>query len=141
MRPSLDATMLGIAQLLAQRATCTKLAVGCVLTDARGRIAGTGYNGAPHGVAHCITAPCKGSGTPSGSNSCIAVHAEMNAILGCADSQKVQTCYTNYAPCLQCTKTLLNTTCKRIVFEQDQQEPAAKELWVSTGRVWEQYRE
>ena len=140
-RASLDATMLGIAQLLALRATCTKLAVGCVLTDSRNRIIGSGYNGVPCGVAHCTEVPCAGNGTPSGSNSCIAVHAEMNALLSCADTRAIRTCYTNYAPCLQCAKTLLNTDCQRIVYLEDRYEVLAKDLWQSTGRRWEQYCE
>ena len=137
-RPDLDTTMLDIAWVLARRATCSKLAVGCVLTDARNRIVGSGYNGVPHGRPHCTDTPCEGAGTPSGSNSCIAVHAEMNALLVCKDVQEIQTCYTTHAPCLQCTKTLLNTSCQRIVYRADQYEPAAQNLWIAAGRRWEQ---
>lgn len=141
MRPSIDKTMLSVALVLAERATCSKLSVGCVLTDVRGRIIGTGYNGVPHGLPHCSQDACPGWGAPSGSNSCCAVHAEMNAILSCSDTQKIDTCYVNYAPCLQCAKTLLNTSCNSIVYLNEVFEPAARSLWLSAGRNWLQYRE
>jgi len=139
-RPSLDQVMLGVALCLSRRATCTKLAVGCVLTDSRGRIIGSGYNGVAHGMPHCIDTPCAGHGTPSGSNSCVAVHAEMNALINCSDPSKIRTCYTTHAPCLQCTKTLLNTDCQRLIFSNNAFEVPAKELWLSSGRFWEQIR-
>jgi deoxycytidylate deaminase len=62
----------------------------------------------------------------------------MNALINCMDASKIATCYTNYAPCLQCTKTLLNTSCQRIVYHEIKIEQAAKKLWLSAGRSWEE---
>ena len=89
MRPALDTTMIAIAQILAQRATCSKLAVGCVLTDRQGRILATGYNGVPRGCPHCIDVPCPGANAPAGADLCEAVHAEQNALLQCKDIDKI----------------------------------------------------
>lgn len=137
MRPSIEETMLEIAGVLARRATCSKLAVGCVLTDVNGKIIGSGYNGVPHGMPHCIDEPCPGCGTPAGSDKCIAVHAEMNAIINCgADIPRIHTCYTTHAPCLRCVKTLLNTGCVGIVHSGGELDPAAKDLWLTAGRSW-----
>lgn len=134
MRPSLAATMLGIAELLARRATCAKLQVGCVLVDMQGRILSTGYNGVPRGVRHCSDNPCAGAKAPKGSDLCQAVHAESNALLQCRDVDKIHTCYTTHVPCLRCMKELMNTTCKRIVYIYDAgAEPAAIELWRSSS--------
>ena len=130
-RPSLDQTMLNIAAVLARRATCTKLAVGCVLTNRAGRIIGTGYNGVPHGMTHCTDKPCLGATMPAGSDTCEAVHAEQNALLDCR-AQDVHTCYTTHAPCLRCTKLLLNTSCKRLVFPPSPFE--GSNLWMRSGR-------
>ena len=140
-RPSIERTMLDIAEVLARRATCTKLAVGCVFTNLHGQIVGSGYNGVVHGMPHCTTTPCRGSGTPSGSGLCVAVHAEMNALISCADPYSIHTCYTTHAPCLNCAKVLLNTGCQRIVYTAKDFEPAAKELWVEAGCIWEQFAE
>lgn len=141
MRPSIDEVMLGVAMCLAQRATCHKLKVGCVLTDACGRIIGSGYNGSPRGMDHCIAVPCDGAFTPPGSDLCIAVHAEANALLNCRDSDKIYTCYTTHAPCLRCTKTLLNTGCGRIIYHEDAFEPAAKKLWLEAQKSWAQLKQ
>lgn len=53
MRPTLDETFLEVAAVLARRATCLKLQVGCVLVDTRGRVLSTGYNGVARGMPHC----------------------------------------------------------------------------------------
>ena len=138
MRPSLDTVMLDIAKCLAQRATCSKLAVGCVLTDKHGRIIGSGYNGVPRGIAHCIDKPCAGATAPKGEDLCQAVHAEQNALLTCRDPEQIATCYTTHAPCLRCTKMLLNTSCLSIIYANNDYETAAKDLWLSSKRSWQQ---
>jgi len=136
-RPSIDKVMLGVALCLAHRGTCSKLQVGCVLTDKYGRIVGSGYNGVPRGMPHCTSDPCLGASQPKGSDTCEAVHAEANALLVCRDPEAVDTCYTTHAPCLRCVKTLLNTSCTRIVFHEQAFEYNAKDLWVRSGRIWE----
>lgn len=137
MRLSIDTVMLAIASCLAQRATCSKLAVGCVLVDRHNRIIGSGYNGVPRGIQHCIDKPCAGANAPKGADLCQAVHAEQNALLTCKDPEQIYTCYTTHAPCLRCTKTLLNTSCTRIVYANSDYEETAKELWLSAMHVWQ----
>jgi len=137
MRPSLGQTMLTIAGVLARRATCRKLHVGCVLIDAMGKILGTGYNGVPRSLPHCTEEPCAGVHAPKGADLCEAVHAEQNALLQCSDVTKIVVAYVTHAPCMRCTKLLLNTNCKVICFVDDsQEEPAARELWKRAKRDW-----
>jgi dCMP deaminase len=129
--------MLGIAEILARRATCRKLHVGCVLVDERNRIIGTGYNGVPHGVTHCTDEPCPGVHAPKGSDLCQAVHAEQNALLHCADPMKIAVAYLTHAPCMRCTKLLLNTACQHIVCTNNlYEEEQAKQLWLRANRSW-----
>ena len=129
--------MLEVAGVLAQRATCRKLAVGCVLVDRGGQILSTGYNGTPRGMTHCTEVACGGAELPSGADRCEAVHAESNALLQCKDVDRIETCYVTYFPCLRCAKTLLNTACKRIVVRtMDIHEPAALALWLKAGRFY-----
>jgi len=131
VRPSLGTTMLGIASLLAQRATCSKLKVGCVLVDASGRILATGYNGVPRGCPHCIDVPCAGANAPAGADLCEAVHAEQNALLQCRDVDKIHTCYVTHMPCMRCIKQLMNTSCQDIVYlDGTLEQPAARDLWL-----------
>ena len=109
-RLSLDEYFLRMADLVSQRSTCLRRAVGCVIVNARGHVLATGYNGVAAGVQHCneVTsvgtladltetfAPykldgndvyfygnaCRGSSAESGSRleSCQAIHAEQNAL-------------------------------------------------------------
>ena len=98
-----------MAELLSTLATCPKRSVGCVLTDSRFRVLATGYNGAPAGFPHCIDCDCGGATKPSGSNTCMAVHAEQNAILQCTRPDDVQFVFCTVPPCTHCAKQLLNT--------------------------------
>lgn len=140
MRISLDAMMLGIAHLLSERATCMKLKVGCVLVNGRGHIIGTGYNGVAHGLTHCIDVPCAGADAPAGSDLCEAVHAEQNALLQCRNVYDIHTAYVTHAPCMRCTKQLLNTSCSRIIFSNgDYEQDQARALWIRAHRNWNDF--
>lgn len=161
MRPSRDEWALKLALLTAQRTTCCRRAVGCVLLNARGHVLATGYNGVAAGLPHCNhvelvdcatisearpklveTFPhaCAGAWSPSGTNldGCQAIHAEQNALLQCRDVYAIHTCYVTASPCMTCVKLLLNTSCQRIVFVEEYPHSAAKELWTGAGRAWEQ---
>lgn len=136
MRPTVDQLMLTIATMLATRATCKKLAVGCVLTDERGRILSAGYNGVAAGRPHCTTIdPCVGR--------CWATHAESNALLSCyAPRADIHVCYVTHSPCVACCKQLIQTGCQKIVFLQASEEVAdARDFWELHGRSWLKMRE
>lgn len=153
MRPSRDEWALKLALLTAQRTTCCRRAVGCVLLNARGHVLATGYNGVAAGLPHCndpedpilhrpgpFPRACSGANAPSGTNldGCQAIHAEQNAMLQCKDVYSIHTCYVTASPCMTCVKLLLNTSCERIVFVEEYPHPEARKLWESAGRAWEQ---
>lgn len=119
MRPSLDLVMLAVAKVLSTRATCVKRQVGCVLTDKHGRILSTGYNGVAAGLKHCTEKACPGAYNNAGSDTCQAIHAEINALLQCRDTTQIDTCYCTVLPCMGCMKTLMNTNCSKIVYFED----------------------
>lgn len=137
MRPHLDEYFMNIAVIVSTRSTCLRRAVGCVLIDCHGHILSTGYNGVVAGQKHCNEGSrlmrvsldvehvypyaCKGAHSRSGENldMCEAVHAEQNALLQCKDIYSIDTAYCTTAPCIVCTKLLLNTSCRRIVFLED----------------------
>ena len=140
MRPRIQTTMMDIAKVLARRATCRKLRVGAVLVDDDYKILATGYNGVPQGMTHCVDTPCPGVHAPKGADLCEAVHAEQNALMQCRDVGKIRTIFVTHAPCMRCTKMLLNTECWCIFFADDtQEEPNARDLWRKAGRVWAHY--
>jgi len=138
-RPSRDITMLQVAAILAERSTCARRRVGCVLTDSQGRVLSMGHNGVPMGMPHCIDAPCQGAKYKPGTglDLCEAIHAEQNALMFCSDIMKVDTCYVTVSVCNSCCKMLLNSSCKRIVFLEEYPHKEAKLLWKKAGRLWQ----
>ena len=145
MRPSKDAIFLTIANVLAQRGTCAKRQVGCILVNKHGHIIGSGYNGNAAGLEHCINKPCAGANQPSGEGTslymCEAIHAEQNALLQCKDVQQIDTCYVTCSPCVQCTKLLMQTSCRDIIFsEPSSHAKEASALWGKFRfKTWEEY--
>jgi dCMP deaminase len=106
------------------------------LLDVDGVVVGTGYNGVPRGCVHCTEFPCPGSKAPKGADLCQAVHAEQNALLS-PEAHRAFRCIITHAPCMRCTKLLLNTNIQEIVFWNEYNlEPQAKALWQDMGREW-----
>jgi dCMP deaminase len=126
-RPTVDAMLLRVAQVIATRATCSRLSVGAVLAT-EGRILSTGYNGAPAGMDHCLhtnSEPCK-----------TAVHAEANAIAFAAKhgvSTRGSTLYTTHSPCLTCSHLIINAGVVRVVYETVYRDPGPLKLLESVG--------
>jgi dCMP deaminase len=160
MRPSTDEYLLRLAEVAATRTTCIRRGVGCVLADARGRVLAVAYNGVASGQDHCnepaagIVAgydfvrmdphprsmyphACEGFDLPPGQDRCEAIHAEQNALVQCADADRIDTAYVTLGPCKPCAKLLLGTRCRRIVCRADHASLEGRDLWVRAGRSWE----
>ncbi len=121
-RPSLDEYFLEIAFVVGKRATCLRNNVGAVIVRDK-RILSTGYNGAPSGMEHCLEIGCirDMEKIPSGTRheKCRAVHAEQNAIIQAAIhgvSIAGATIYCTHQPCILCTKMIINSNIKRVVY-------------------------
>lgn len=141
-RISKDEYFTKMATLVAERGTCVRRKVGCVLVNKRGHVIATGYNGNAAGSIHCIDKPCPGAESPSGHGleTCQAIHAEANALLQCKDVYDIDTAYVTASPCVHCTKLLMNTSCERIVFLEYYPHHDAKWLWLEKPeRLWEKY--
>jgi dCMP deaminase len=130
-RPSWDEYFMRIAKEVATRATCPRRSVGAVIVLDR-RILATGYNGAPHGLAHCTEVGCK----IVDGHCQRALHAEQNAILQAAlngVSTRGATMYVTCQPCNACAKMIINAGIERVVFEGDYPDPFAMELFEEAG--------
>ena len=137
-RPTKEEYFIEMAQLVSSRATCCRRKVGCVLVDNTGHVLSTGYNGVPTGFKHCEEgSECLGASFPSGEglDACEAVHAEQNAMLQCKDISLIHTAYVTTAPCMHCTKMLLNIPCERVIYMQDY-DKSGKALWKKSKRKW-----
>ena len=118
-RLDVDSYFLQMAQLVAKRSTCRRRNVGCVLVDSSNHVVATGYNGVPTHFPHCLESPCLGANSPSGTDleSCLAVHAEQNALLQLR-SNDFLTAYLTVSPCITCAKMIANSKIVRIVAQE-----------------------
>ena len=132
MRIDKDNYYLNIAKAVAARSTCLRRQYGAVIV-ADDEIIATGYNGAPRGEANCCDVGkcyCREHSTPIDEHAarhgdqygtCVAVHAEQNAIIQAARmgvSIAGATLYCTHQPCVICAKMIINSGIKRIVYEQ-----------------------
>lgn len=116
-REHFDHYMCRIMDVVATRATCPRRQVGCVIINANKHIIATGYNGVPPKYPHCTEEPCGGQHMKSGTGlqTCMATHAEQNALMQCKDIHDIHTIYVSTTPCPTCAKLIAGTSCKRVV--------------------------
>lgn len=134
MRIDKDQYYLNIAKAVAARSTCLRKQYGAVLV-AGDEIIATGYNGSPRGEINCCdtgTCYCRSHASPvseqaarhgSQYGSCVAVHAEQNAIISAArrDMQGAilyLACLDDSvepAPCNICDRMIQNAGITKIV--------------------------
>lgn len=139
-RPSKTSTFLAMARLLSMQSTCARRNVGVIMTDVNHRIVASGYNGNGKGLPHCIDSPCLGANCLPGQGLelCVAIHAEQNALMQCSDVMSIHSVYCTTAPCVHCTKMLLNTGAKNIYFVDNYPHAdQSRSIW--TGH-WEQVK-
>lgn len=118
-----DLYFLKIAEAVALRADCSRRQVGAIVVR-ENRIVATGYNGSPPGGPSCLAGECPraysdvpaGSSYDTGAGTCIAAHAEQNAIIyagrsGCLGS----TIYITAEPCAGCARMIEAAGVKRVV--------------------------
>lgn len=134
VRPSTDEYFLQMLQLVAIRSTCGRRAVGAIIVDARNRILGTGHNGVPTRFRHCTEEACDGRFDPPGDTTrCLAVHAELNALLNATRLDLARTLYCSCTPCFQCAKVIVNTSIDRIVVLEEYVESEGHRVLVRAG--------
>lgn len=122
-RPDWDDYFLGIAEAVSRRGECLRSQVGAVIVSADRRIVSTGYNGAPAKHLSCLKGGCpRGlsegveplSSYDTGPGSCIAIHAEANALLYSSRDQIAGgTIYVTRQPCDGCMRLLLGSGLSR----------------------------
>lgn len=123
-RPDWDEYFMGIAKVAALRSNCMKRKVAAVIVRDQ-RVISTGYNGTPRGIANCNEGGCPRCNHlgPSGADleACLCSHAEENAIVQAAYhgvSVAGATLYTTFSPCLSCTKMIINSGIREVVFNK-----------------------
>lgn len=137
-----DKRFVDLSELVGTWSSCYKenRQVGAVIVKDK-RIITTGYNGAPAGVKSCKE---KGEclrqklGIPSGTRqeTCFAVHAEQNAICQAAKlgiSVEGATIYVTHQPCTICTKMIINSGIKKVIYKHGYPDDFSLELLKESG--------
>jgi dCMP deaminase len=121
-RPDWDEYWIGVAKAVSARSDCERDKVGAVVVKDR-RVRATGYNGAAAGKPGCATCPRRQSGVPkdssydTGAGQCVALHAEMNAIIYCnREDLPGATIYVTREPCAGCMKMIVGAGIESVVF-------------------------
>ena len=96
--------------------------VGACIVNPLKRIVGVGYNGMPYGCDDSSFPWTNKQGELHETKYAYVVHAELNAILNATSSLKGCTLYVTLYPCNECTKSILQSGIKEIVFEDNKYE-------------------
>lgn len=133
-----------IAKKVANRGTCNRLQIGCVLVSEEGEVLSEGHYGTPLQLGDCKEQLdlCPGrdiEGELEISNACYSVHAEIRALKDCRDLHKVFALYSTRAPCTQCILALMTTPCVHIFYRVPSTNGNLGEhLWIKSGGIWTQ---
>lgn len=117
-----DKNFINIAHEIARASKCVSKQVGAVIVR-DGRILSTGYNGTPSGYTNC----CEHWNHEYTEkhhewSKTYEIHAEMNAIIWAARegiSIKDATIYVTLEPCSECSKNIIASGIKRIVYDKE----------------------
>jgi dCMP deaminase len=145
-----DVRFMQMAEVVATWSSCARAgrAIGAVIVKDK-RILTTGYNGAPQGIQSCKD---KGYcmreklGIESGTRQeqCFAVHAEQNAIAQASKlgvSVEGATMYVTHQPCTICTRIIINSGIKRIIYKHSYPDDFSVQLLKDAGVELIQFQE
>ncbi|HIR72915.1 MAG TPA: dCMP deaminase family protein [Candidatus Coprenecus pullicola] len=107
-----DRSYLEMARVWAKNSYCTRRKVGALLVKDR-MIISDGFNGTPAGFENICEDPSTGKTKP------YVLHAEANAITKVAKSGNNSdgaTLYVTDAPCVECSKLIIQAGIKRVVY-------------------------
>ncbi len=126
-----DENFINIALELATASKCVSKQVGAVIVK-NGRILSTGYNGTPAGFTNCCDY-WDGEYTSEHHewSKTYEIHAEMNAIIWAAKegiSIDGATIYVTLEPCSECSKNLIASGIKRIVYAKEYEHTHSKTI-------------
>ena len=108
-----DHSYLEMAEIWAQNSYCKRRKVGALLVKDR-MIISDGYNGTPSGFENI----CEEDGVTKP----YVLHAEANAITKVAksgNSSAGATLYVTASPCLECSKLIIQSGIKRVVYRDE----------------------
>lgn len=127
-RPQFEQIYMRLALMMAERSTCCRLNVGCVITSPDYRyVYGVGYNGNASGLHNKCDREEPGN--------CGCLHAEENAVINCmASREQEKVVFTTNLPCPYCAKRLINMgNVVRVFYHRDYRVRTGLELFTQVG--------
>lgn len=110
---------MGLAIFSSMRSKDTHTKVGACIVNEKKRVVGLGYNGMPNGCSD-EELPWKYGETNLNTKYYYVVHAELNAIINAYQKDLAGcTLYTTLFPCCECTKAIIQSGIKEIVYYSD----------------------
>ena len=119
----LDYRYLRMAKIWAENSYCKRRQVGALIVKDK-MIISDGYNGTPEGFENI----CEDE---QGKTKSYVLHAEANAITKVAKSgnnSKNATLYVTTSPCIECSKLIIQSGIKRIVYSEEYRQTEGLEL-------------
>lgn len=113
-----DEYFMSLAHLSGLRSKDPNTQVGACIVNQDNRVVGIGYNGLPYGCAD-EEYPWGREGDFIDTKYPYVVHAELNAILNSTTSLKNCTVYVSLFPCNECSKAIIQSGIKEVVYESD----------------------
>jgi dCMP deaminase len=123
-----DITYLKMARDWSELSHCDRKKVGALIVK-NGMIISDGYNGTPSGYDNC----CENENWET---HWYTIHAESNAILKCArwgHSCEGSTLYLTHSPCKDCSKSILQSGIKRVVYIEDYKDLEGVNFLINSG--------
>jgi dCMP deaminase len=123
-----DKRYLEMAHIWAKNSYCQRRQVGALIVKEK-MIISDGYNGTPSGFENV----CEDE---TGKTKPYVLHAEANAITKVAkssNSSEGSTLYVTSAPCMECSKLIIQAGIKRVVYSDDYRATEGIELLERTG--------
>lgn len=123
-----DLIYLQMSHIWGKNSHCQRMKVGCLMVKNKSIIS-DGYNGSPTGFSNVceddnmVTLP-------------YVLHAEANAITKLAkstQSSEGSTIYVNLSPCFECSKLIIQSGIKRVVFSEVYRKPESLEFLFEAG--------
>ena len=130
----LDMRYLRMAQIWAENSYCVRRKVGALIVKDK-MIISDGYNGTPSGFENI----CEDA---EGRTKSYVLHAEANAITKVAKSANNcdgSTLYITAAPCLECSKLIIQAGIRRVVYSEDYRSEEGLNLLRKVGIECVQY--
>lgn len=134
-RPSFEEINMRMALLVAQRSTCKRLQVGCIVTSTDFRkMLSMGYNGNASGLPNTCDSDEPGK--------CGCIHAEQNAVINCDSPRGVdKIVFITNLPCPMCAKFLVNLgNVQKVYYAEDYRIRAGLEVLRAAGIYYAQLR-